>query len=349
MKMIKKMFLAAIVGVLGLTMVGDFSARGAVADPKVPREWRALGGFSFTAEFVELKDDNVVLKAADGSVRNVPLHLLVAEDQAFAKEWGTRVTSVGAFSTKPGSGSRLAAFTEGPGKGNFAWYENEKFIVRITPTAGVFIQVLEDGKPVGKRIRLSAGHAYRPPKSSSAKLRRIVSFSEDYTPLFQSDVMTLEGVLEGDIPFGFTLTIEGQSIHVSAWVDDPSVKIHPDNYLPAFYFDASHTFEAHVLVSEQKEMLKEFSIEVKPLKGKAFTLPYGDVVKRCDMPLRSFEIKGPVFGSRNVSVSVGPSRAGEMFVRFNFQGTPVSGFRLSLQKQDYALRDPTCRMTLTID
>ena len=350
MRITKKLGLTTIVCVLGLTLIGGFSARGAVVDRTAPREWRAVGGFTFTAEFVELKGDTVVLKAADGSLRNILLHLLVAEDQALAKEWGTpRVTSVGAFATKPGSGNLLATFTEGPAKGNFAWYENDKFSIRVTPTAGISIQPLEDGKPVGKRIRLSLGHAYKPPKASSAKLRPIVSFSEAYPPLFQSDVMALEGILEGNIPFGFTLTIEGQSIHVSAWVDDPSVKVHSENYLPAFYFDAYRTFEAHVLVTEQKELLKEFSIEVTPLKGKTFTLPYGDVVKGCNMPLRKFEIKGPIFGSRRVSVSAGPSRAGEMFVRFNFQGTPVSGFRLGLQKQNYGLNDPLCRMTLTID
>lgn len=348
MKLTKKMRCAMIICVLGLTLGSHFSAYGQIIDPTTPRAWRAYGGHSFTASFVELKGDVVVLKGEDGSTPKVPLHMLVPEDQALAKELGAQIAAGGAFAVKPGSGNRLAEFVDGPAKGNFALYENEKFVVRIAPNARIVIQCLEDGKPVGKPIEVLMGHIFQDLKTRNPVRRSIVSFAEAYHPVLQPDVVNLEGFLGDKIPFGFTIAFEGQSIHLAGWVEDPTPGS-PGDYTPAFKFARSHSFEAHVLVTDQKIALKPFSLEINPLKGKAFTQPYGERLQGGDVALRTIAIKGAVFGSRRLGLAVGPSRAAEMHISLRSDNPIFNGFQVCLQKRTPELRDPSCRITLTID
>lgn len=349
MKRTKKLCVFAITCVWVLMISCGLCARGEIVDPTASREWHAYGGHTMTASMVKLSGDAVVLKGADGSVRNVPLHMLIPEDQALAKEWGARIAAGGTHAIKPGKGKELATFAEGPGKGNFAFYEHENFVVSISPVARISIQCLEAGKPVGKPVGVEMGHRYQDLKARTTQTRKIVSFTEAYHPVLQPDVVTLEGVLSGNVPFGFTLAIEGKSIHVSGWVEDPTPSGDPTDYAPTFRFPRSHSFEAHVLVADQKIALKPYSLEVNPLRGKVFTIPYGDRAEGYDVPIRSVSIKGPIFGIRRLSVAYGSSSAGEMRLQFAMYPMPYTGFRVRLLKKDATLRDSVCRMTLTID
>ena len=52
-----------------------------------PRTWKdASGAFSTLADFVELKDDKVSLRKADGVIISVPLSKLSAADQDAARQ-----------------------------------------------------------------------------------------------------------------------------------------------------------------------------------------------------------------------------------------------------------------------
>lgn len=326
-----------------------FWARAQGVDPTAPRDWRAYGGHTMTAGFVKLNGDAVVLKGADGSVRNVPLHMLIPEDQALAKELGAQIAAGGTHAVKPGKGKELATFVEGPGKGNFAYYEHENFIVRISSAAKISIQCLEDGKPVGKPIAILMGHSYRDLQADRSPERQIVSFAEEYHPVLQPDAVTLEGVLTDNVPFGFTLAFEGPSIRASGWVNDTTGVRDSRDYRPSINFAVSHQFEAHVLVVDQKAAVQHCSLEIDPLKGKAFSHPYGENAQAVTMPLRTVAVKGDVFGSRQLSISVGPSRAGEMYL-FTSYSTPIyHGFQLILQKKNPASCKPPCPITLTIN
>lgn len=350
MKRIKRLGMPAIVclGVLVLAMCSASLAEN--ADPRAPRTWRAMGGHALPATFVAVQGNAVVLKGEDGVERSVPLHLLMPAEQALARQFAERMASGGIYDTKPGGGNQLATFTEGPAKGFFAQHETPYYIARMTSRAALTIQCLEDGKPVGKPISVSLGHfsldARRQPRS-----RAIATFKESYPPILQPTRMTLEGTLADNVLFGSTIAFEEKAVHLWGWVEDPTGIKDPTVYTPGFVFPASHRFEPHVLVVDQKEAVKAYSVEANPLRGRVFTLPFGDIPRGAEIrqPLRSMAIKGPLYGSRQVRVDVGPSRAGEMRLIFRSHGALFNGFSVQLEKSNPALRDETCRISLVIE
>jgi len=349
MKLIKKLRFSAIMSVLVLTISCGFSVRAERVDPTASREWRAYGGYTLKAALVKLDGDEVVLKAADGSVRNVPLRMLIAEDQTLAKELAAQLAAADLPAAMSGSGNRLSEFTEGPGKGYFAFYENKNFILSISPEAKIRIQCLDAGKPIGKPIDVDMGHSFISPETHRPEPRRILSFSEAYQPVLQPDTVTLEGLLVDDIPFGFSLAFEGQSIHLSGWVEDSTAPRDSKDYIPAFKFASTHSFAADVMVEDQKKALEVFWLDVNPLKGRAFKQFYGERPLEMNTALRSVSFHGDIFGSRHLSVSPGPSRASELRLTSR-NTTPIfSGFELGLVKRKPELRDPMCRITLTIN
>lgn len=324
------------------------NVQGDEVDPRAPLLWRAISGHVLKAEFLDLKAGVVILKSEDGEVRNVPLNLLMPEDQAVAKTLAKRMTSGGLFAFKSGAKGELPVFTEGPGKGAFAFYTNANFMVSVSEKASITITCLENGKPVGKPILAKWNCSYVVKKKGGSPNRSIVSFDEDYAPVLQPDILTLSGLLQDKVRFGFDLAIKKNTIQIGGWIEDPPGLQSPTLFTPIFTFRSSHSFGAQVMVVDQKAAVKDLSLTLTPMKGKSLDLPYGDIPKDYAVPLLSAEIKGPVFGSRRVSLAVNRSQAAEM--RFESNGGPVfGGFKMSLLKKDNASRDDTIRMSLTID
>ena len=339
----RKMGAALVVLAIGLT--NGFSQS---EDPGAPRLWRATSGHALKAAFVEIKAGGVVLKTEDGQLRSVPLNLLLPSDQATAKAFSERIASGGNFPVKAAAPGGLPAFTAGPGKGLFAFYTNANFMVRVTDKAVATIICLEDGKPVGKPIHIRTGYTVPDPKIRDGKPRAIASFDAGPGPLLQPRNIALTGLLADNVRFGYQIAIEDNAIHTWGWAEDPPGIALPTRCTSSFVFPASHSFEAHVLVVDQKAAVKDLSLALKPLKGKDFTLPYGEIPREYDIPLRSATVEGPVFGTRRVRIDVGSSRNAEMRCNVG-SGSPLyRGYTLRLTKKDAAARDDTARITLTI-
>ncbi len=330
--------------------MGGSHARGSTLAPTEPRLWRAHGGHALMATFMGLSEGSVALKDADGIIRNIPASLLLPEDQSLAQAFAA-LTSAGAlYGVKPGGGNRLSVFTDGPGKGLFALHTNDHYVVRITDMATISIQCLEDGKAVGRPIEIRLGHVYTDRRTRTPRQREIRSFNEAYAPVLQPDAVTFEGVLADNVRFSSSVAFEDNAIHTWGWVEDPAGIAAPTEYSPYFLFPPSHSFRPEVPVVEQKAILEPFWLSVNPSRGRMLTLPYGEIAREHNkVPMRSVEINGPVFGSRKVSVTLGPSRAGELFLLFGAYNPPHRGFRVRLEKRDAALRNPDCRITLRIN
>lgn len=342
--------IAVVVATMSLSDV-----RGDAVAPSAQLLWHATSGHVLKAEFIDLKEGVVMMKGEDGQVRNVPLNLLVAEDQAIAKTLAERaaaaaiVASTPLASTPPAAKDRLPVFAEGPGKGFFAFYANPNFIVRVNDKAVATIICLEGDKPVGKPILVKLGHSYLDPETHVEVNRGIVSFDEGYAPMLQPDSITLTGLLKDDVRFGYNLTIKDNTIQTWGWMEDPPKLKTPSVCIPSFAFSASHTFDNYMLVVDQKVVVKDMSFVGNPVSGKTFTLPYGDMPKGFNVPLASAEIKGPVFGSRHVSLSIKRSQAAEMRFWTLGHGPLFTGFEVRMLKKKQASREDTVQFSLTID
>ncbi len=348
----KKINLVRIMGVAITMVVMRISlsgAHGATVDPRAPLLWHATGGYVLKAEFLDLKEGVVILKDEEGQIRNVPLNLLLPEDQTVAKNLAERITSVEKLASKPGAKNLLSVFTEGPGKGFFAFYTSPNFIVRVSDKAVATITCLENGEPVGKPITIKSIYTYDDKKTGRPANRSIVSFDEAYAPVLQPSTLTLSGLLEDNVRFTFNLVINNNAIQTWGWVEDPPGIQVPTACNPTFLFAASNSFGPYVMVVDQKEAVKDLSLVANPVKGKPFTLQYGDVPKDYNVPLLSAEIKGPVFGARRVSVSINRSKEAEMLFVPTAHGPVYSGFEVTMYKKNNASRGDTVRLTLTID
>lgn len=333
-----------------VTGISLSETNAATVDPSVPILWHATGGHVLKAAFVDLKAGVVILKGEDGQIRNVPLKLLMPEDQVVAKALAERLVSGEAFAGKPpAANDKLAVFTEGPGKGFFAFYTNANFIVRVNDRAVATIICLENGQPVGKPIVVKSGYSYSDPETQRETARNIVSFDEAYAPMLQPGSITLTGVLQDNVRFGYNLTIKNNTIQTWGWVEDPPGLKTPSSCNPAFAFSASHSFDPYMLVVDQKAAVKDLSFVGNPVSGKAFTLQYGDIAQGYDVPIRSAEIRGPVFGSRRVSLSIKRSQAAEMRFSTTGHGPVYGGYEVRILKKKQAARDDTVQFSLTID
>lgn len=343
-RLIGMMTAAMVVLVIGLA-----GARGQGEDPRAPRAWRAINGQSLNAAFVEIKGGAVVLKAEDGQLRSVPLHLLMPSEQSVAKDFAERMASGGIYAVNPAAAGRLPTFAEGPGKKFFAFYTNANFIVRITDKAVATVVCIEDGKPVGKPIHVNPGLFFTDPQNHQPRVRAIASFDAVPGPLLQPESIAITGLLADNVRFGFHIAIEDNAVHTWSWAEDPPGIAQPTESNPAFHFASSHRFEAHVLVVDQKAAVKDLSLVLEPMKGKDVVLPYGDIPKGYKGALKSAEIKGPVFGSRRLSLAPGRSRASEMELSKLGHGPLFSGYDIRLKKKDAASKDDTARITLKIE
>lgn len=329
--------------------IGIASARGQGEDPRAPRLWRATTGQTLKAAFVEIKAGAVVLKAEDGQLRGVPLNLLMPKDQAVAKDFAERMGAGGMFAVKPALPGRLPTFAEGPGKGFYAFYTNANFIVRVTDKAAASVLCIENGKPVGKPIQVNPGHLFVGPDNPTPRARAIASFDAVPGPLLQPKIISFTGLLKDDVRFGFNIAIEDTAVHTWSWAEDPPGIAQPTQCIPAFQFAASHSFEAHVMVVDQKAAVKDLSLVLEPMKGKEVVLPYGDIPKGFKGAMKSAEIKGPVFGSRRLSLAPGRSKNAEMEFYSAGHGALFSGYNIRLVKKNAASKDDAERITLKIE
>jgi hypothetical protein len=82
---------------------------------------------------------------------------------------------------------------------------------------------------------------------------------------------------------------------------------------------------------------------------KEAVLPYGDIPKGFKGAMKSAEIKGPVFGSRRLSLAPGRSKNAEMEFYSAGHGALFSGYNIRLVKKNAASKDDAERITLKIE
>jgi hypothetical protein len=326
------------------------AAPPAQESPAGLRAWKSATGHEIIAEFLEVKNGAVLLKDANGAVRNIRLVLLSAEDQKLAQELQQQKGAApSASATAQTASDRLPVFTDGPHKDFHAVYTCPNFVARMRPDTTVDIQCMENGKPAGKPIRLASYHAYHEPKQNRTVGRRIVSFDKVSEPTLTPGVLYFEGMLDDQVKFGVGVEFKANTVQAWGWVEDPPGIDKPTSYFRYFSIPDLRTFEAHVPVAEQKKILEPYSINVKPAKGKSIDYPYGDVVKGWASGASQVTVNGPVFEKRMISFTPGTAKEGTLQPWIYPSFAPYQGYQVRLRKADKAFRSDRCRIILTVN
>ncbi len=324
------------------------AAKPAPVKPKTPAvpTWNSTNGQSVQAEFVRLELPYVILKRTDGLEIKVPATALTVESQKLAKELDERQHAPAPFE-KEAAPNLLPVFTAGPDKGACVVHETPYYRVKLNAQATLTVICLDNGKPVGPSIVLSYGHGY----SAGTKYfnRKVVSYSLRPTPSASADSFALEGLLEDESKFGFYGKFDDKSIECWGWVDDdPSCK-YPTRFTVAARFPESHKFDPQTPVEERKKVVGPYSVEIKPVKGKSVVYPYGEATQDFGSAASKLEVKGPLFGSRKVSVQTTPS-AGVSLTPYKYpKYAPYQGYSASLAESDTTSSGPKAHLILRIE
>lgn len=319
------------------------------AEPAV-RVWTSLNGHTVTAEFVEVKDGAVVLKDANGAIRNVRLGLLVPADQALAQEMDAKRVA-GPAAEEVGASSRLLpVFREGAAKGLHAVYSNANFVATVAASGQLSITCLDGGAAVGKPITFAAGYGYADKANHSKYVgRRIVSYEKAPRPTLAPSVLAYEATLDDGVKVGLSYEFKKNTVQVWGWVEDPAGITYPTGCHLRFAFRASHDFENDVPVVERKKVLAPYTLVVDPIEGKPLSYPYGDKVTRLATAAQRVEIEGPLFGKRRVSIVALSLKSAPLAPWIYTDFAPYQGYSVGLGKQSKSSRDERERMVLTVD
>ena len=326
-----------------LTCLIGAKPQGKKADSQT---WTSLTGHQIVAEFVEIKGENLVLKDQDGIERVIRLPMLTSADQARAKGLEKK-RSKGDAQTTGSSSNRLPIFTAGPGKGSHAVYTHKNFTAKVNARGFIEVQCLEDGKAVGKPLLVYYRYDfYRHGKHFT---RPVTAFDKFPTPTLSPTLLEYETTIKDGATSGINYAFIDNTIQVWGWVIDPPNLKEPTFIRLETRFRASHTFPPEMYVSEQKKKLKPFTLVVHEKKKGVSRFPYGNAVQRLPRYANQMTVEGPLFGKRNVSVSI-QSRNKTTLDIYNYRNyAPYQGYLARLRKDNQASKSDLERMIITID
>lgn len=308
--------------------------------------WTSLTGHQIVAEFVEIKGENLVLKGEDGAEYKVRLPMLVAKDQARAKELEEK-RSKDIAQTSGSKSNRLPIFTSGPGKGSYAVYKHENFTAEVDARGFIAVQCLEDGKAVGKPLRLTFFYNYY--RHGKGYLRSVENFDKFPAPTLSPTLLRYEMTLQDEVTSVTNYEFVDNTIQAWGWVIDPSGIKQPTYQRIDVYFRPSHTFPPEMYVNEQKKILEPYTLIVNRKKEGITRFPYGNAVPRLPSIAQEMSVEGPIFGKRKVSVSI-KSRNRTTLDVINYPNyAPYQGYTARLKKETQASKSDNERLIITID
>ena len=198
----------------------------------------------------------------------------------------------------------LPVFTDGQWKGNHAVYECDTFRALMDSRGRLRIQVLDQGKPVGKPFTWAAMSCnYHIPGTLHSPSRPVISYKNPSEPVMQPEKIVLEGLLKDDVPFRVEYRFRGQTITASGSCDDPRKLEFPSSFRLGTSFPANWSIHPYVPQVERETILAGCFLDLKENRdGKTVRShnPYWESM-RFYGSIEEVEIVG-VYGSRRVNV-----------------------------------------------
>lgn len=320
------------------------------------REWKAVTGHSIKAEFVEIKDDHVVLKTAEGVV-TPPLNSLTPESRALAvsifdKRERTRIA-------KLTPAQLIAAIDPSnytpPGNTVSACFNNPAFDLYVYEPSGIaLIFVKEDGAYLSSPLRLFLELYYvDPAKVQNTYVSRPSQKALDVNQT-KKGVFSIRRQHIDDVITDISIQVAKNSVTAGYKVQDPEgikypsrhrfVLSSPSTYavspdadgIPTYYHNPRVAAEG-VSRDQLLKMMASWKVDFRP-KTKADGAPtsfnYIPAVDRFPAGgMASMTISGGVYGDNKVTVS--PVGANGGLSAWIYQGkSPMDGYGIYYRKED---------------
>ncbi len=325
--------------------------------------WKAVSGHEIKAEFVEIKDNCVVLKTQEGVV-SPQLTALTEESRQLA----TKLNAAAAKLKNAADRARLAALTPAIRASNIlpenyaragetlvGAYTSEVFDIHVyTPSCIAYIFIKEDGKHLSEPLRLQLAIRYY--DSANVKQphlwRPVISLLEK--PKFEKNVFEMRALHKDDVESDVRIeVVNGVILAGYKVVDPPKLSLESSPYLDiysptAFAVEDSKTSTEQIYFSprvtttgvSRNELLKtmdgwmlDFKFRDKP-KGMQTSFPYVNSVKSLPRgTATSIDLSGGIYGPRSVSFS--STGSGARVYQWFYPGrAPMDGFNVRLSKEN---------------
>ncbi len=327
-----------------------FAAMAMAAPTENPtdlRVWTSLTGHQIKAEFIRIEGENAILKYEDGQKHNVRLPMLVQADQVLAQELDK--LSKGTAQTKGTSPAILPVFITGDPKSYHAVYSHENFTAKVKEDGSMEIQCMESGEAVGKPIPFNFSCRYTTLNPWRTNRRYITKFEKFPAPTTSPTLLEYEASLDDGAMLGMNYAFVKNTIQIWYWVVDPPQISHPTAMDCSLRFNASHTFPPEKLVSEQKEILKPYTLVVHQKNKAIVRLPYGDAVSQFPESVQQIIIEGPIFGNRSVSVAAEVKKSMNLGLSHYVDHAPYQGYACVFSKVNPASKSDFERIIITIN
>ncbi len=319
--------------------------------------WKAVSGHEIKAEFVEIKDNCVVLKTQEGVV-NPPLAALTEESKQLAHKLNAAATKARLAKLTPAirASTILPENYARPGETLVGAYTSEVFDVHLyTPSCVAYIFIKEDGKYLSEPLQLRLAIRYY--DSANVKQphlwRAVVSLLEK--PKFEKNVFEMRALHKDDVESDVRIEVrDGIILAGYKVVDPPKLSLESSPYLDV-YSPTAYAVEDSKESTEQiyfnprvttagvsrNELLKtmdgwmlDFKFRDKP-KGMQTSFPYGKSVLALPRgTATSIDLSGGVYGPRSVSFS--STGSGAIVYPWFYPGrAPMDGFYVRLRKENH--------------
>jgi hypothetical protein len=336
-------------------------APAAVSRPAVTnanlRTWKSASGAVIEAEFVEAEYGQVLLKGKDGKPVKIGKAMLSKEDQAWITAQGGETAGeddvgTGAV-TPPATPNLLPTYADGKWKGYNAVYQDPSFDAAMDMKGIITVFPKVDGKRTGKSLTYSLccyfiDTSKKPPHHTGREVRR---YEDPPAPQMQPKEIAMKGQLRDDVPFEVTFAFKGNKISSYGWLKDPEGLRDPTVFRTGVWVPKSHDIPLQMKMPEQRELLKDYEVRVKPVDGKLAVYPYSSALNGGEFSLRAKEVQviGPIFGDRKIRV-IGQSTEKAPIRPWIYAGfAPWQGFFIGLYKDEPDSRATSQRMVLIID
>jgi hypothetical protein len=318
------------------------------------RVWKSMTGAEIEAEFVEEKLGFVALRGKDGNLVKIAKRMLSTEDQAWIAAQGGGEGDPGTGKVNPPAKiDHLPTYADGKWKGQHAVYENENFDAVMNVNGVIHVHPKINGERTGKSLRYNLSCCFTdtsktPPRWTG---RPVIEYQDPPAPQMQPEAIELKGLLRDNVPFEVTFEFKGNKISSYGWAKDPDGLRDPTVFRTGIWVPKSHNIPLQMKMSEQRELLKDYEVRVKPVDGKLRIYAYSKALQPGEFHVRSKEVQifGPVFGDRKVRV-IGQSTAKAPIRPWIYPGyAPWQGYFIGLYKDEPDSRATSQRMVLIID
>ncbi len=325
--------------------------------------WKAVSGHEIKAEFVEIKDNCVVLKTQEGVV-SPQLTALTEESRQLA----TKLNAAAAKLKNAADRARLAALTPAiiaskiltenyarPGQNLVGVYNSDAFDVYFyEPSSVAYIFIKENNQYLSEPLRLQLIVFYIDKANVKKAYTPRPALSLLEKPKFEKGVFTIRWNHKDDVESDlYIAVVNGEILAGYKLIDPPGISIKSEHYLsvyspPAFVVEESKVGTEHIYFNprvpatgvsrnELLEIMTGWTLELKlsdKPKGAQTSFPYTKAPKQFPGGnAKSYELSGGVYGPHSVSIS--PTGSGGRLYPSIYPGRALTeGFSLHFRKEN---------------